>query len=60
MMSNQQMWCMYFAGIVAFQMHPRNDKPIDLEKCAKITDDMVRLTIHKFKENPPWAGLERR
>jgi len=55
-MDFKPIWCMYFAGLVSIKSHPRNDKPADLEECAKIADEMIAITIKRFREAPPCPG----
>lgn len=53
---------MYFASIVSFKMHPRNEQPVDLEACAKIADNMLRITLNRIRTTPtedPWAGQQQ-
>lgn len=51
-------WCMYYASVVSFQMHPKNDKPVDLNKCADLVDRMMEITTERLGETP-WVGLQR-
>ena len=55
-MDFKPIWCVYFAGLVSIKSHPRNDKPADLEECAKIADEMIAITIKRFREAPPCPG----
>lgn len=59
-MDLQTAWAMYFAGIVSFQYHPRNEeaerKPI--ADCARIADEM--LEEHKKRlRGAQWVGWQQ-
>ena len=42
-------WQLCFATITGFQYHPANpsDERLSLEECAKIADDMYKLTMER-------------
>lgn len=38
-------WLFVYVGIVGWQLHPRNDKEIDLEEAARLTDKIMEIYI---------------
>lgn len=34
-------WVICYSTVVGWQYHPRVDKPLSLEECAKVADEMV-------------------
>lgn len=60
-MSDEQVWCMYFAGVAAFRFHPRNTEVGDGESdllnirfAAAVADHMLRAHRERF----PWDGSQ--
>lgn len=46
--TKRDLFAMYFGQIVGIQYHPRNERLVDLEHCAMIAEDMVRVTYAVF------------
>lgn len=60
-MDEEVAWAMYFAGIVAFQYHPRNEpaERMPIKDCATVADQM--LEEHRLrKRGIQWVGWQPR
>lgn len=58
-MEKEAAWAMYFAGIVAFQYHPRNEpaERMTIKQCAEVADAM--LQEHKLRtKGGVWVGWQ--
>jgi hypothetical protein len=56
-MDVEQMFVIYYAGLVAFQYHPANKEDwdkVDLEALARVADAMCDMTINRLER--PWRG----
>lgn len=58
-MDLQTAWAMYFAGIVAFQYHPRNNPEarMPITECARVADEMME-EHHKRMRGAIWVGWQ--
>lgn len=58
-MSEEQAWAIYFAGIVAFQFHPRNEpaERMTIKACAEVADQMLQ-EHQRRKKGVLWAGWQ--
>lgn len=48
---DSHIWAMFYAGLVAIRLHPRNENVIvsvELQLCAEIADSMLKEYIRRF------------